>query len=180
MRLFVAISLPAALRARLAGLQSGLPGARWVAPDNLHLTLRFIGEVDGLAAHDIDAALSEIRAPRFALTFAGVDRFGGSRTRSIWVGVEENDALAALRVKVEHAVRRAGQAPVGGKYKPHVTLARFKANPGARLHAYLARHALFRAAPIPVEEFVLYSSTLARGGATYTQQAAYALSGAAR
>src|SRR3546814_9879790 len=110
MRLFVALALPDHLRSRLAELCSGLPGARWVAPENLHLTLRFIGEVDGRDAEDIGVALSGIRLPRFAIALSGVGEFGdGRRLRSVWVGVEASDMLNRLHAKVEQAVQRAGQ-----------------------------------------------------------------------
>ncbi|MFQ6017792.1 MAG: RNA 2',3'-cyclic phosphodiesterase, partial [Kiloniellaceae bacterium] len=165
MRLFVAISLPEALRARLSSLAHGLPGARWVAPENLHLTLRFIGEVDGRQARDIDAALAGIRAESFPVTLAGIDRFGnGAKLRSLWVGVEANPALERLHNKIEQALQGAGLAPEGRKFKPHVTLARFKANPGPRLRDYLAHHALFRAEAFEAREFTLYSSFLGHNG----------------
>lgn len=176
MRLFVAIALPEDLRARLATLQEGLPGARWVDPDNLHLTLRFIGEVDGDQAHDLDAALSQVRAARFPLTLAGVDRFGqGRKSRALWVGVAPVPELDRLQRKIEQAVQAAGLAPEGRKFKAHVTLARFRGNPGHRLHDYLARHALFRAETFEAREFVLYSSFLAQAGAIHTPEAVYPL-----
>ena len=176
MRLFVAVDLPEDLRDRLAHLQQGLPAARWVPPDNMHLTLRFIGEVDGHQARDIDAALAQVRAERFALTLSGVDSFGsGAKPRSLWAGAQPNPALDRLQSKVEKAVRSAGLPPEGRKFKPHVTLARFKGNPRERLFSYLSRNALFRGAPFTVDEFVLYSSFLAQQGAIYTPEAAYPL-----
>ena len=180
MRLFVALPLPEQVRARLAELAGGIPKARWVAPENLHLSLRFIGEVDGGQAHDVDAALAQISAPAFVLTLAGVDRFGGGdKTRSLWVGVEECAELTRLQGKVERALQSSGLEPEGRKFKAHVTLARFKGNPGAKLHEYLARHALFRSEPFPVREFVLFSSFLSHNGAIYRPEAAYALSASA-
>jgi len=176
MRLFIALSLPDALREKLCGLCSGLPGARWVAPENLHLTLRFIGEVDGHDAEDIDAALSGIRFPRFPLTLSGVGEFGdGKRLRSVWVGVEANEMLERLQAKVEQAVRRAGQPPEKRKFKPHVTLARFKSHPGDRLQSYFTERALFRCPPFEVADFTLYSSFLAHEGAIYQPEAVYPL-----
>jgi len=173
MRLFIAIPLPATLRARLTQLQEGLPAARWVPEENLHLTLRFIGEVDGRVARDIDAALSQIHAEPFSVSLVGVDRFGGGKPRMLWAGVETNPALVHLQAKIEQALQRAGLAPEGRKFKPHVTLARFNANPGERLYDYLSRHGLFRAAPFPVDQFVLYSSHLGHSGAIYTPEAVY-------
>lgn len=176
MRLFVAITLPDDLRARLAGLASGLPNARWVTRDNLHLTLRFIGEVDGAQAHDVDAALAEISCPAFTLSLAGIDGFGsGGKVRSLWVGVEDCAELSRLHGKIERALQKSGLPPEGRKFKAHVTLARFKGNPGPKLRDYLAHHALFRSEPFPVREFVLFSSFLSHNGAIYRPEAAYAL-----
>jgi 2'-5' RNA ligase len=176
MRLFVAVDLPEDLRERIGGFAHGVPAARWVSPENMHLTLRFIGEVDGREAHDIDAALSQVRIERFSMTLAGVDRFGsGGKERALWVGVESNPALMRLQGKVETALRHAGLPPEGRKFKPHVTIARFKGNPGGHLHDFLARHALFRGEPFEVEEFVLYSSFLSHNGAIYSAEVAYPL-----
>ena len=177
MRLFVALALPADLRSHLCSLSSGLPGARWVDPANLHLTLRFIGEVDGHAAEDIDAALSGIQGKRFAVTLSGVGQFGDyRRLRALWVGVEPNEAMERLQAKIETALQRAGLEPEKRKFKPHVTLARFKGNPGNRLQDYMVRHALFRAEPFEVGEFTLFSSYLASQGAIYAPEAVYPLS----
>jgi 2'-5' RNA ligase len=177
MRLFVAIALPEDLRERLSGLQQGVPAARWVDPDNLHLTLRFIGEADGVQAHDLDAALTQLRAARFGVTLAGVDRFGsGRKSRALWVGVEPAPELERLQRKVEQAVQAAGFAPERRKFTPHVTLARFKGDPGQRLHDYLAHHTRFRAEAFEAREFLLYSSLLAQAGAIHTPEAAYPLS----
>lgn len=177
MRLFVAIALPQDLRACLARLQQGVPAARWVDTDNLHLTLRFIGEVDGDQAHDLDAALAQVRAERFDVTLSGVGCFGqGHKSRALWAGVVPAPALDRLRRKVEQAVRAAGFAPEGRKFKPHVTLARFRGNPGHRLHDHLAHHAGFRAETFEAREFVLFSSLLTQAGAIYSSERDYPLS----
>lgn len=176
MRLFVALALPDHLQSRLSGLCNGLPGARWVAPENLHLTLRFIGEVEGHEAEDIDAALSGIRFPRFPVTLSGVGDFGDDRRlRSVWVGVEANETLERLQAKVEKAVQRAGQPPEKRKFKPHVTLARFKSHPGGKLESYFAERSLFRAPPFEVSDFTLFSSYLSHEGAIYSPEAVYPL-----
>jgi 2'-5' RNA ligase len=176
MRLFVALSLPDDLRDRLSALSCGLPGARWVAPENLHLTLRFIGEVDRDEAEDIDAALTAVRCPRFPVTLAGVGDFGDERRlRSVWVGVDANPTLELLQGKVERAVQRAGQPPEKRKFKPHITLARFKSHPGDKLQTYFTQQGLFRAPPFEVTEFTLYSSYLSHEGAIYQPEAVYPL-----
>jgi len=177
MRLFVGIALPEDLRARLSVLQQGVPGARWIDPDNLHLTLRFIGEVDSVQAHDLDAALVQLRTARFGVTLAGVGCFGqGRKSRALWVGVAPVPELDRLQRRIEQAVQAAGLTPEGRKFKPHVTLARFKGDPGHWLQEHLAHHTAFRAESFEVCEFVLYSSLLAQTGAIYTPEAAYSLS----
>jgi 2'-5' RNA ligase len=176
MRLFIAIALPEDLRTRLAALATGLPGARWVSEDNLHLSLRFLGELDGGAAADVDAALAGVRAPGFELVLEGVSHFGeGRNLRALWAGVRPSPELKRLQAKIEQAVVRAGQPPEKRKFKPHVTLARFKSNPGAKLQSYLAEHALLRSEPFPVEAFTLYSSFLSASGAIYRAEAEYPL-----
>lgn len=176
MRLFVALSLPDEVRERLAVMASGLPAARWVRQENYHITLRFIGEVDNHVGHDIDDALSGIHMPEFELALAGIGQFGeGRKLRSLWAGVEGGEPLARLQTKVENAVVRAGIQPEGRKFKPHVTLARFKDSPGPKIGEYLHGHGLFRSQPFMVRDFVLYSSFLSREGAIYRPEAVYEL-----
>jgi RNA 2',3'-cyclic 3'-phosphodiesterase len=172
LRLFVGIGLPPELKLRLSLLASGLPGARWVDPGNYHLTLRFIGEVDEGTASDIHEVLAQIRAPRFDLTLAGFGQFG---LRNLWVGVERNAALHHLHDKVESALIRLGLPPEERRYAPHVSLARLKATPEARLQVFLQEHALFRAGPFAVEHFSLIASYLTKSGAIYEDQADYEL-----
>ena len=176
MRLFVALSLPPEVRGALSQLTNGLPGARWVPAENLHLTLRFLGELDRIAATDVDDALSGISAPGFDLALGGLGHFGeGRKLRSLWVGVDANPALMRLQDKIEQAVIRVGLDPEPRKFKAHVTLARFKRSPGARLPAYLAEHNLVRAGPFPVESFGLYSSYSSGEGPHYELEASYPL-----
>lgn len=176
MRLFVALELPEAERGRLARLQHGLRGARWVAPEALHLTLRFIGNVDGRQAEDIDAALTTLRFDAFPLALAGIGRFGeGRKLRALWVGVEENPLLLRLQTKIEQLLQRAGLPPEARKFKPHITLARFKGGKGSRVEEFLAQHTLFRSEAFLVRQVVLYSSFLGHGGALYRVEALYEL-----
>ncbi|MDE2227463.1 MAG: RNA 2',3'-cyclic phosphodiesterase [Alphaproteobacteria bacterium] len=172
LRLFVGIALSPELKLALSRLAIGLPGARWVDPGNYHLTLRFIGEVDEGMASDIDAALTRVRAKRFALTLAGIDSFNA---RSLFVGVERNPDLVHLQEKAESALARSGIEPEGRRFAPHVTLARLKGKPDAKLGQFLAAHALFRAAPFDVAQFQLVASYLTKSGAIYEDQAEYAL-----
>ncbi len=177
MRLFVALSLPEEVRERLDALAgSGIPGARWVPPENLHLTLRFVGEVDGGQARDLHDTLSAIDAPAFDLTLEGLATFGeGPKLRSLHVGVPPTPALTHLQAKVESAVARAGLPAERRKFKPHVTLARFKGDPGPKLGRFIAQNSPLRLGPFTVEHFALFSSVLGSDGPHYTEEVVYEL-----
>jgi 2'-5' RNA ligase len=174
-RLFVALELPAALRDRLALMAGGVPGAKWQREDQMHLTLRFIGEVDERTAHDIDEALATVRAPGFTLELAGVGDFGGKDPHALWAGVKPNDALIHLVKKIESALVRLGLVAEQRKYTPHVTLARLRNAPRAKVAEFIAHHSLFASGPIPVNEFALYSSQLGSGGSVYRVERTYPL-----
>jgi 2'-5' RNA ligase len=168
-RLFVAISLPAGHRRRLAGLCHGVREVRWVAAENLHLSLRFIGEVEEPQASDIAAALGGVRCDPFPLTLAGVGHFeSGRRVRVLWAGVESCGWLATLQERVESALRRAGVSPDSRRFTPHVSLARIKAAPPQRVGGWLEANSLFRVEPFMVDRFILYESFLAHTGAIYS------------
>ncbi len=172
LRLFVGIALPPELKLRLSLICSGVPGARWVDPGNYHLTLRFIGEVDEGMASDIDAALLQVRAPRFEVTLAGVGRFGD---RMLWAGVDKSPPLVHLRDKVESALVRLGLPPETRRYAPHVSLARLRNAGEAKVRSFIEEHALFRAEPFAVDHFSLVASYLTKSGAIYEDQADYQL-----
>ncbi|MBM3567142.1 MAG: RNA 2',3'-cyclic phosphodiesterase [Alphaproteobacteria bacterium] len=174
-RLFVALGLPEDVRRALAALGGGVPGARWVPAENHHVTLRFIGEVDGGLFRDIQDLLAGVRGARFELTLRGVDHFGGDQPRQIIARVVSNPALSQLRNSVEAALGRAGLPAEGRKFQPHVTLARLKGAPMDRLKAFEAHYNLFAAGPFAVTEFSLYSSYLSGEGAIYTAEATYPL-----
>lgn len=177
MRLFVALALPEDVAATLALIQSGVPGARWAAREQMHLTLRFIGEVDGREAVSVDDALATISAPSFKLVLKTVGQFGGRNPSALWAGVEPNDALFHLERKIESALQRVGLAPETRKFTPHVTLARLKGTPRGRVIDYLTDHALFASPPFEVRGFILYSSQLTPNGSIYRAERAYQLRG---
>lgn len=175
-RLFVALDVTDGIRQRLAGLSGGVPGARWMDPASLHLTLRFIGEVPEDQALDIDEALAELRAPPFSVTLEGVGVFGtGRRARILWAGVERNEALNHLQAKVESALVRCGLRAEERKFTPHVTLARLKDPPQDRIARFLCERGLFRAGPMPVDHVTLYRSHLGNGGSVYEALGEYLL-----
>jgi 2'-5' RNA ligase len=167
-RLFVALELPEPVRDRLIGLGGGVPGARWTERENLHLTVRFIGEVENGVVPDIDAALAAVSAPGFDLVLDGVGQFGsGAKSRVLWAGVERNDALVHLNQKIESALVRAGLPREERRYSPHVTLARLRSAPAERVGRFIQDRGLFRAGPIPIDHFTLFESRTGNGGPVY-------------
>lgn len=178
MRLFVGLELPDDIRRDLAAISAGVQGTRWVAPENFHITLRFIGETDRHQAADLDDALADILAPDFDLKLRGVGSFGSrGRLRALWAGVEPSAALAHLQGKVERACMRVGFPPEERKFKPHVTLARFKGLPEMSAAAFLNTHAGFTAPAFTVDRFVLFESHLGGEGAHYVPIGTYPLGG---
>ncbi|WP_445679621.1 RNA 2',3'-cyclic phosphodiesterase [Radicibacter daui] len=180
LRLFVAIRFPEVVRERLRLLQGGIEGVAWTRPENLHLTLRFIGEVEEPVAADIDAALAGIAEPGFDLGLSGVGIFGTvERPRVLWAGVEGSAALMHLQAKVERAVMAAGLEPERQRYTPHVTLGRPAASrgrrPGGRLAQWLEQAGGFRVPDIPVGSFALMRSQRGSTGPDYQPLADYPL-----
>ncbi len=176
MRLFVALSLPSAVKTQLSFLSGGIPGAKWVPPENYHLTLRFIGEVEGWQAEEVDEALAGIRARPFELSLRGVGTFEkGGRISALWVGAERNDGIAFLQAKVETALQRIGLEPERRRFAPHVTLARTDRAAPEKLVAFVQAHNLFRAAPVQVDCFTLFSSRLGKEQAVYVPEVEYEL-----
>jgi 2'-5' RNA ligase len=168
-RLFVAIPLPDAVRTQLSMLQSGLQGARWIKPENIHLTLRFIGEVHNDVAGDIDAALSQIAAPGFTLELDGIGNFArGKHPHALWVGVAKSEPLMRLQAKIETALVRAGLEPEARRLRDIRK---------GRVEDWAAAHGAFRTALFPVDRFALFSSFLKSEGAVYIEEASYPLAG---
>jgi 2'-5' RNA ligase len=168
-RLFVGLELPEKLRDRLAGLGAGIEGVRWIPEENLHLTLRFIGEVDEAQAEDIVEALDRVEAPPFEIVLDGLGTFGaGAKLRAVWVGVQPSPPLQALHRKIDRAVQRAGLPPEGRRFVPHVTLARLgSAAAKDRLEPFIAHNAAFRSRPVRVTGFTLFQSYVTSEGADY-------------
>lgn len=175
-RLFVGIGLPEDIRARLAGLCGGVPGARWVPPENFHLTLRFIGEVPKGEMEDIHHALIGVRTRRFDLAISGVGHFETSgQARALWVRIEKNQELSALQSRVESALVRVGLEPEERRFMPHITLGRLRDTPLQRVSSFLAHNNMFRAGPVPVDSFSLFSSFRKPEGPIYREEAEYPL-----
>ena len=174
-RLFVALALPEKVAQGLLLTQSGVPGARWMNREQLHITLRFIGEVDEHDANAIDEALATISVPHFTLELKGVGEFGGKHPRALWAGVAASESLTRLQRKIESALQRLGLPAEERKFTPHVTLARLRATPAGRVVDYLTDHALYASGPFDVDEFMLFSSQTTPSGSIYLAERNYAL-----
>ncbi|MBE1236453.1 RNA 2',3'-cyclic phosphodiesterase [Phaeovibrio sulfidiphilus] len=175
-RLFTAIALPEAVRDHLEDLSAVLPGATWMDGDALHLTLRFIGEVDEDVADGIHAALSRVRAAPFEVSVRDLGVFGKDhRARILWAGVELSGALRGLKASIDTALRSQGLELEKRRYTPHITLARLKNPDEIRLRDFVESRNLAASVRFRAESFSLYSSVLTRGGAHYTQEAVYPL-----
>jgi 2'-5' RNA ligase len=175
MRLFVALPIPDAAAQGLFLLQGGVPGAKWQTREQLHLTLRFIGEVDGREANDIDDALAAIVSPRFTLALKGVGEFGGKKPHALWAGVSDTPSVEHLNRKVEAALQRIGLEADPRRFTPHVTLARLRAAAVGKVIDWLADHALYAGQAFEVAHFALYSSTLTPNGSVYVPERVYDL-----
>jgi RNA 2',3'-cyclic 3'-phosphodiesterase len=166
-RLFVAIRPPPEIRDRLLGLMGGIPGARWQDDGQLHLTLRFIGEVDRHQAQDIAATLGSVRQSGFEIALSGVGSFRKQAKGTLWAGVSPHDELKALHKKVDQACLRVGVAPDTRAYHPHITLARLGRRSGA-VEPFIERWAGLSSQPFSVESLCLYESRLGSDGASYS------------
>jgi len=174
-RLFVAIRPPRAIRDLLIDAMDDSPEFRWQDEEQLHLTLRFIGEVERPLASDIADALSNIRASRFELRIKGVGYFEQRSSGALWAGVEPKAPVASLAAKIERMCQQAGLEPERRAYHPHITLARWKGRRTRELQDYLEREAALSSAPFAVSDFTLFESQLSRHGAHYEEVANYSL-----
>lgn len=178
-RLFVGIELPDDIRELIGDLEAPLPGVRWIDSDNLHLTLRFVGDIGNGQARELADFLSTIDIHAFEMRLEGLGTFGGKDPRTLWAGVTGGAELDALARATERAARSAGLKPEGRTFKPHVTIARLNKPRIEALTRFLARHGRFRSDAFVVSRFVLFSSKPLVGGGPYVVEEAYPLSGAA-
>lgn len=174
-RLFVAIRPPRDIRAQLRAMMGGVSGARWQSDDQLHLTLRFVGEVDRHVVTDVAAALGSIHHSRFSIALAGLGSFDRRGIRdNLWAGVEPHEPLKALHNKIDRALSRAGIAPDSRTFLPHITLARLNRSSGP-IDGFAERHGGLASAAFEVDHFALYESDLTPEGAHYTIAERYRL-----
>jgi RNA 2',3'-cyclic 3'-phosphodiesterase len=174
-RLFTGVEVPADVAQSLAMLRGGLPGARWIDPENYHVTLRFIGDVDDVVAGEVASLLGRVRRGPFELRVDDLSSFGGRKPRALIATMGSAQALMDLQAEHERLLQRVGLEPDGRKFTPHVTLARLRESSNRQVAEYLSLRAPFRLQPFPVSRFVLFSSRGSVGGGPYVVEAAYPL-----
>jgi len=173
-RLFTALEIPSAIGQSLAMLRGGLPGARWIDPENYHITLRFIGDIDDATANDAASVLDGVSRKAFDVRLEGLMPFGGRKPRAVVAAAAPSRPLIELQAEHERLMQRVGLEPEGRKFMPHVTLARLRDSSSHDVAEYLAARP-YRSAPFRATRFVLYSSRASVGGGPYVIEAAYPL-----
>jgi 2'-5' RNA ligase len=174
-RLFVAIRPPEDIRDLLIDAMDDGADFRWQQDEQLHLTLRFVGEVERPLAEDLAAALAAIRSPSFELRLRGTGRFEQRNAGALWAGVEPKEPVAAFAAKVERACQSIGLDPERRAFHPHITLARWKGRRTREVADFLDRTRGLASDLFAVERFILFESRLSRHGAHYEQVARYPL-----
>src|SRR5262245_4784831 len=174
-RLFTAIEIPATIRQPLSLIRAPLSGAKWIEPENMHITLRFAGDLDGRTADEFAQTLAGVCATPLPVMIAGVGAFGGRDPRVLWAGVETSEGLNALYRANDRAARAAGLEPVERNFRPHVTLARLRGARHQLVARFLTENGSLRHAPFLATRFVLLSARSGSGGAPYVVEAEYPL-----
>lgn len=179
-RLFAALAIPDDVADVLLSMQKNIGGAKWRPRENLHLTLRFFGEIAEPVANDVAEELANLadRTPPFELRLKSAGWFGKEEPHTLWVGVGESAPLKKLAADCERAARRAGLTPEPRNFAPHVTVAYLSNADQGRVKDFAARHGLFESRVFAVESFGLYSSLVRKGGPSlYRLEAEYWLRG---
>lgn len=176
-RLFTGIEIPRDVAQHLALLRGGVPGARWVDPENYHLTLRFIGDVEGHVGREVMQILGAVRRRSFDVVLDRIDQFGGRKPRAVFAAASPNPALMELQAEHERLLQRIGLPPEQRKFAPHVTLARLRDASAQQVAEYLSSRGPIRLPSFHVSRFVLFSSKASSGGGPYVVEAAYPLLG---
>jgi len=174
-RLFTALEIPRNAAMRLSLLRGGLPGARWIDVENYHITLRFIGDVDGRTADEVVDRLDRIDRPEFQIRLDGIGAFGSKKPHSVWAGVSPSPEMYALQAEIERICQRIGLPPDPRKFTPHVTLARLKSSRVDDVVHYLAGRGNFQTSAFTVPRFVLLSSRESVGGGPYLTEEIFPL-----
>jgi RNA 2',3'-cyclic 3'-phosphodiesterase len=174
-RLFTGLEIPSNVGQALAMMRGGLPGARWIDPENYHLTLRFIGDIDDALAHEIAHMLGRVQRMSFELRLDELISFGGRKPRAVVAAVSPVGPLMELQAEHERILQRLGLEPEGRKYTPHVTLARLRDTSSRQVADFLSARGHFRSTSFAISRFVLFSSRASSGGGPYIVEADYPL-----
>ena len=174
-RLFVGLEIPREVGQTLSLLRGGLPGARWIDPENYHITLRFIGDIDDRLAHDIASLLDGVKRRSFEVRFGELSAFGGRKPRAIVATLGPAQALMELQAEHERLMQRVGLEPEGRKFTPHVTLARLRDVSSRDVADYLSTRGPLFGSSFRVSRFVLFSARASVGGGPYVVEADYPL-----
>jgi 2'-5' RNA ligase len=179
LRLFLAVDLPDQLRRNVAALCGQVTNARWTKPEQLHITLRFMGKTPEEALPEIRCRLSEIRRPAFELSLDGAGVFPEGaqpmKARVLWLGIRGAEALAALKSATDKSLDGVAPPEEKSGFSPHLTLARFPRRPDQTLDRFLDANRGFRSTDWKVTCFRLYKSTLSSKGALHEVIDAYSL-----
>jgi len=166
-RLFTGLEIPEPIRRHLALLRAPIAGAKWIQPEDMHITLRFAGDVDARMADEFAELLCRIRSKPLPITIRGVGAFGGREPRVLWAGVEGGRDLDGLYRANERAARAAGIKPDPRGFRPHVTLARMRAMPQQAVARFLEENGDLHIGPFVATQFVLLSARPGSGGPPY-------------
>jgi len=176
-RLFTGLAIPPDVTQHLSLMRGGLHGARWIDPENYHVTLRFIGDIEAPVAREIAATLAQIDRASFTLRITGLASFGGRKPRALIATAEPDAPLLELQAEHERLMRRLGLPAEGRKFTPHVTLARLRDTSSLAVAEWLSQRGYFAPLTVPVSRFVLYSSRASTGGGPYVAEQVYPLRG---
>lgn len=177
-RLFVGLDIPDQVIHDLAPARGGVEGAHWQRDNQLHLTLAFIGDVPGRTCREIEDALSRIRFTPFQLSLQGVGLFGKPKhPKTLWAGVGDKKPLLHLHEKITAAMDRIDVETERRKFKPHVTLARFRRGAQARIGDWLTNNEILHTRSVEISSFVLFSSERTSEGSYYRQEAVFTAGG---
>jgi len=174
-RLFTGLEIPDAVTDRLLSVRGGLSGARWITPDNYHITLRFIGDIDESMARDVFAVLARVNRAPIPITIEGIAAFGGDRPRALVAKVTPTPDLIELQAEHERLMRRIGLPPEPRKYTPHITLARLRDTSPFELANFLSGIGHLPTMRFEADVFDVFSSRASTGGGPYVVEACYPL-----
>ena len=166
-RLFTGLEIPLAHSQRLMMLRGDIITARWIAPENFHVTLRFLGDVTQMQADDYMAQLDQLSFEPFDLTIKSVGHFGTKRAHALWAGFEPSEALVQLHRAHEKCAVLVGLEPEPRKFTPHVTLARLTRTRLSTIAPFLADFSGFQLDPFTITQAALYSAKPSTGGGPY-------------